>query len=183
MKKTNKQCSFCGKNFDFNSYPSSEKSGHKGRFCSQKCHIDSMKSKAFRFLCCICDTEVFTQPAQIKYRSRKTCSRACRSVLLRKRAEDRRVALGYTKHQLDRLARYSPEAERWRKAVFKRDDFTCQVCGLRGAYLEADHILPWAYFSDLRFELTNGRTLCRPCHDKTKISAKKMKEIYGNKNN
>jgi len=91
--------------------------------------------------------------------------------------------LGYTKHQLDRLARYSPEAERWRKAVFKRDDFTCQVCGLRGAYLEADHILPWAYFSDLRFELTNGRTLCRPCHDKTKISAKKMKEIYGNKNN
>ena len=52
------------------------------------------------------------------------------------------------------------------------------MCLVRGNYLEADHIKPWAYFPDLRFELDNGRTLCRPCHDTTKISAKAMREKY-----
>ena len=66
----------------------------------------------------------------------------------------------------------------WRKAVFERDNYTCQICRVRGKYLEADHIKPFAYFPELRFELTNGRTLCRKCHDKTKISAKKMQEIW-----
>jgi 5-methylcytosine-specific restriction endonuclease McrA len=57
--------------------------------------------------------------------------------------------------------------EDWRKAVFSRDDFTCQICGIKGGYLEADHIKPFSTHHDLRFELSNGRTLCRPCHMKT----------------
>jgi 5-methylcytosine-specific restriction endonuclease McrA len=83
-----------------------------------------------------------------------------------------------TKHQIDRCLRYSKEADDWRTSVFKRDDYTCQLCGIRGTYLEADHIKPWAYFPELRFELSNGRTLCKTCHNKTKMSAKKMKEIW-----
>ena len=79
---------------------------------------------------------------------------------------------------LNRLARRSVDAKEWREAVFQRDDFTCQMCGIRGTYLEADHIKPWAFFPDLRFELSNGRTLCRPCHDKTKMSARTMRKIY-----
>jgi len=86
---------------------------------------------------------------------------------------------GYTKHQIDRLQRYSPEAKKWREDVFRRDDYTCQMCQVRGTYLEADHIKPWAYFEELRFDPSNGRTLCRPCHDTTKTSAKAMREKYG----
>lgn len=42
-----------------------------------------------------------------------------------------------------------------------------------------DHIKPFAYYPDLRFELSNGRTLCIDCHKKTdtyfyKISKQKM---------
>jgi 5-methylcytosine-specific restriction endonuclease McrA len=155
-------------------------SKYKTTFCSKKHHLEWMKKEAFHFPCGVCGEAVYTQPAQLKYRARSTCSTACRSVLARRRAEKRRQEFGYTKHQLDRLARYSPEAEKWRKAVFERDDYTCQECGVRGTYLEADHIKPFGFFPELRYELSNGRTLCRPCHDKTKISAKAMRALYLN---
>jgi 5-methylcytosine-specific restriction endonuclease McrA len=68
--------------------------------------------------------------------------------------------------ELERIRR-SAEYRAWRAAVFERDDFTCQDCGKRGGYLEADHIKTFAHHPDLRFELSNGRTLCQPCHRKT----------------
>lgn len=52
----------------------------------------------------------------------------------------------------------------WRQAVFARDDWTCVFCGERGGKLHADHIKPYAVYSALRYELSNGRTLCAPCH-------------------
>lgn len=55
----------------------------------------------------------------------------------------------------------------WRKAVFERDDYTCQFCGKRGGDVQADHIKTWAEHPELRYELDNGRTLCVPCHRKT----------------
>lgn len=55
----------------------------------------------------------------------------------------------------------------WRTSVFERDDYTCQACGKRGGWLDADHILPWSTHEDLRYEVSNGRTLCRPCHIET----------------
>lgn len=33
--------------------------------------------------------------------------------------------------------------------------------------LHADNIKPFALYPELRFEVTNGRTLCIPCHKKT----------------
>lgn len=63
--------------------------------------------------------------------------------------------------------RSSIELKEWRRSVFSRDKFTCQTCGYKGKGLEADHIKPWAYFPELRFIVSNGRTLCKPCHQKT----------------
>jgi 5-methylcytosine-specific restriction endonuclease McrA len=63
--------------------------------------------------------------------------------------------------------RKSPEYKAWRKAIFERDNYTCQICDERGGHLNADHIKPFAYFPELRFELSNGRTLCLSCHRKT----------------
>lgn len=59
--------------------------------------------------------------------------------------------------------------ERWRRSVFERDNYTCQLCFKRGGELNADHIKPWALFPKLRFKLKNGRTLCVKCHRKTFI--------------
>lgn len=147
---------------------------YKRVICSKACY----KALSFSFPCFVCQARVYTQPAQLKLRARSTCSAVCRRALARLRANERREREGYTKHQLDRLARYSVEATEWRKAVFERDNYTCWICGMRGSYLEADHIKPFAYFPELRFELSNGRTLCRPCHETTKISWQAMRQIY-----
>lgn len=63
--------------------------------------------------------------------------------------------------------RHSVEYRDWRIAVFERDNYTCQECGDRGVTLHADHIKPFAYYPELRLVISNGRTLCRPCHSKT----------------
>ena len=69
----------------------------------------------------------------------------------------------------------------WRKEVFTRDDFTCQICGVRGVEIHADHIEAFSVImkkhnidsfqaalicADL-WNVSNGRTLCVPCHKKT----------------
>lgn len=75
------------------------------------------------------------------------------------------------------LERDSTKYDSWRKAVFKRDNFTCQLCSTRGGILNADHIKPWALYPELRFDLDNGRTLCLPCHLKEPSSYLRGKEF------
>lgn len=63
--------------------------------------------------------------------------------------------------------RKSVEYKAWRTAVFTRDRFTCVHCGATNTRLHADHVKSFARFPALRFEASNGRTLCVPCHKKT----------------
>jgi len=65
----------------------------------------------------------------------------------------------------NRKIRTSIEYKNWRISVFERDDYTCQVCKIRGGTLNADHIKPFCLYPDLRLSLENGRTLCKDCHD------------------
>lgn len=62
---------------------------------------------------------------------------------------------------------WSKEYLLWRKSVFERDEYTCQVCRKVGIYLTAHHIKSWAYYPKLRFKLSNGITLCEACHSLT----------------
>lgn len=57
-----------------------------------------------------------------------------------------------------------PEYKEWRTAVFKRDGFECQCCRQIGNKLNAHHIKPFASHPSLRFEISNGITLCESCH-------------------
>ena len=66
----------------------------------------------------------------------------------------------------NQILRNSGKYHQWRKAVFERDSYTCQLCGKKGKRLNAHHIKPWAYYPDLRFEIANGITFCEACHKK-----------------
>ncbi len=62
---------------------------------------------------------------------------------------------------------HSLEYRQWRMKVFKRDNFTCQICEKVGVYLTAHHIKSFAKFPELRFDIDNGITLCDSCHKLT----------------
>lgn len=75
------------------------------------------------------------------------------------------------------LIRSSFEYKEWRNQVFRRDGWTCVLCGYRSkgkingrSDIEADHIELFAFNIELRFAVSNGRTLCRPCHKKETLS-------------
>ena len=54
-------------------------------------------------------------------------------------------------------------------------------CGLSGGVIQADHIKPYSLYPELRLEIDNGRTLCKPCHIKTDTYGRKCsieKYIY-----
>lgn len=74
--------------------------------------------------------------------------------------------------------RHSREYKSWRSEVFKRDNYTCQMCGKKGRNLQADHIKPFATYRQMRFVLSNGRTLCLGCHHKTDSFGGVVKNKY-----
>lgn len=61
--------------------------------------------------------------------------------------------------------RLSEEYSNWRKKVLKRDGKKCKFPGCkRRSRLEVHHIIPWSVSVYLRFEVSNGITLCHKCH-------------------
>ena len=84
--------------------------------------------------------------------------------------------------------RNSFKYKQWRNNVFIRDNYTCQICGIKNDYLEAHHIkvfskmleeykiktLEEALECEELWNINNGLTLCLKCH---KIIHKYMKEI------
>ena len=63
----------------------------------------------------------------------------------------------------------------WRSLVFERDNYTCQKCGdSKGGNLQAHHLRSFSRFPQLRFEISNGFTFCKLCHDK-------FHSLYGTK--
>ena len=60
--------------------------------------------------------------------------------------------------------RRSKDEQAWRKAVLKRDARTCQACFFPSKKLCAHHIESYAKNIESRNDLTNGVTLCEPCH-------------------
>lgn len=55
------------------------------------------------------------------------------------------------------------QAKMWVKLVKERDGHKCVECG-DIEKLHAHHIKPWKHYPELRYDLTNGATLCETCH-------------------
>lgn len=69
------------------------------------------------------------------------------------------------------MKRNSPENDSFRKEVLKRDKHRCQMPGCKKrTRLEIHHIFRWSDSPTLRYDVSNGITLCHFHH----------KEITGN---
>ena len=85
--------------------------------------------------------------------------------------------------------RTSKEYKNWRKKVFDRDNYTCQICDQKGGTLNAHHIIPFSKNKKLRTDLSNGLTMCKKCHNsfhrkygKINISQREL-ELFKRKGN
>ena len=72
--------------------------------------------------------------------------------------------------------RKSREYVLWREGVFAHDNYTDQKTGIRGGKLHPHHVLNFAQYPELRFDVNNGITLSENSH----IAFHKK---YGRKNN
>ncbi|MCF7843862.1 HNH endonuclease [Candidatus Gracilibacteria bacterium] len=149
-----KVCLFCEKDFVTNCFMP------KKKFCSKSC---SSKSHPEINLANLEKRDKEKQKAVMR---RRTGEKHHAWI------KDRTIAL--ENHRIRGLIK----VKEWRTAIFHRDDFTCQECGIRGGYLEAHHIKPWRNFKALRHDINNGITLCRPCHIKTMQKEELFEERY-----
>ena len=155
-------CEFCGKRFNKPPFYIQRTSRH---FCSKYCWDVMQVIETFlsgeRVVknCVMCGYE-FSIAASNDARF-STCSDFCYRA--HKAKENNGNWRGGVTNERQ-AAMESREYTIWRREVFVRDDGTCQMCGTNEGRLEADHIKPWAYFPDLRYDVKNGRVLCVVCH-------------------
>lgn len=141
-------------------------------YCSYKCRdvMRSQRAAEWRashpnMECSVCGRRFYSN----KGRKVETCSRACDSVHRSRTHKGERSHFwkgGKTTEA--QLIRCSAEYRQWREAVLKRDDYACQRCGVKpmdSGVLHAHHIKPFARYVALRFEVSNGLTLCHDCHE------------------
>lgn len=151
-------CNSCNKMFHFS--PSKLKQG-RAKYCSQNCWMSSVERKELMSRvhkgkkCPFSNPPHFSGIEHWNWQGGKT-------------PEGKRV-------------RNSEAYKSWRKTILKRDNYSCQECGIRGGKLHADHIKSFAFFPELRLSLNNGRTLCVPCHKNTNNYLKGRAKIYVSK--
>jgi len=71
----------------------------------------------------------------------------------------------------EKIIRGSIEYKIWQLLVYRKNKGICQICGIRcnNKNIVAHHIKSFKDFTELRFDINNGQTLCRSCHAKLHI--------------
>lgn len=150
-------CYICGKEFDRK--PALIKRA-KHPVCSRECQSVLKQRDWVEINCCICGKPMMRRVSRLKTRTYNVCSKDCKAVLTHRLCYDESIPDEV--RQTDR--NYFPENRAFVKAVMKRDDYTCKICGKRGGNLAAHHINGFNWDTENRFNPENGITLCETCH-------------------
>lgn len=109
---------------------------------------------------CKCGTPIF----QIYHNVSK--NRFCQKCGLEKITGKNHVMYNPNLSDEDRIqTRSIKEMDLWRKLVYKKFDRVCQKCNKK-CKVHAHHIFNWSKYTNLRFIVENGITLCNSCHRK-----------------
>jgi 5-methylcytosine-specific restriction endonuclease McrA len=120
-----------------------------------------------RKVCMVCNKEFLVHPFREK--SAIYCSKRCVAKGSKNGFKKGHKPYIFIKENCkeERNKNGNSESKKWRTFIFLRDNFTCQICEQVGGRLEAHHIKSWSKYPSMRYELTNGVTLCKECHKKT----------------
>ena len=157
----------------------------KNSFCSLEC-FRSHKSNVHNttVVCKWCGKGFTKKMSQISKSGKNFCSQTCMGNWQSKYVVGE-SAYNYKdgRSSINLRIRSSVKFIKWRNAIYKRDTFTCQVCGdSRGGNLNAHHIkqlsdiisdnnikeLIQAFRCKEIWDISNGITLCKTCHNKQK---------------
>lgn len=130
-----------------------------GKYCSRDCYFASRvwPDSRVSIRCKWCGRELLVYSSQGVVHCSTECMAAAYS-------QDRRDENNFNwKGGSPKGTRQSLEYVTWRKAVYARDNWTCQDCGAMGK-MNAHHLFGFTEFENIRFEVWNGVTLCSPCH-------------------
>ena len=141
------------------------------RFCSAKCHSAYKAMDRIGKICTNCGKKIYINKSVEKWaiiRSNNKnffCSRLC--------GEKYKVKENSPHWKPDRsklrksyLDRFDGNIIKWREDVYRRDNYTCALCNIRGTKLNAHHIKRVVDNPENVFDLDNGITLCVNCHRK-----------------
>ncbi len=158
--KTSK-CLFCGKEFRHYKYLNR-------RFCSIACKNRAPRDGIIISKCQFCGKD-YSHKKSVK---RLYCSKHCKD--LSSSGENHWNWKGGITRENHR--RETKQYKEWRLDVYRRNHFACQDCGKHctRADMVAHHLRSWDAYLKLRYEVSNGITLCRVCH---KIRHQKMKML------
>ena len=179
--KSTFECLQCGKEFiDYNRIT------QKRKFCSTECGYENKRRRTM-INCEYCDKRVEVHTYDIERGKGRFCSKKCASLAdadnvskrfkgkpksyesRKKRSESQLGEKGHNwqggKKSESMFIRNSFDMNEWRKLVFERDDYICQFCGVRGGKLNAHHILSFKDYPEYRFNVDNGITHCKECHN------------------
>ena len=127
-----------------------------------ECNGILRKSKTKKHLCLGCGKEI------------SYYSKGCNKCSAPKGEKNYRWIIDRTK-LVKRQERNDSAYYDWRKRVWLRDNFKCKInnCDCSGK-INAHHILGWAEYPELRYEINNGITLCQAHHPKKRAEEKRL---------
>lgn len=169
--KIEKVCLTCGKRFKV--WPYSLRNNH-GKYCSSKCSaLGIWKNPTEKMILQLKLTQKKARQSRIgSFHTNLTKQKISKNRTGKAKGKDNpRWRGGIT--SLRQVIYHSPEYKFWHDTVFKKDNYTCTKCGKRSGqgkrvYLEAHHIKEFAKYPKLVFDIRNGTTLCKDCHNLTK---------------
>lgn len=187
-------CECCGKEF-INKKSRIEKNKHN--FCSRECANKGVSlfqsgenhpnykgcNEIITTECDICKKEITMTRFNFDKHKYHYCSRECQYIGFSLYYSGENNPLwDFDKTDEEREERRNIEGySQWIKQVYKKDNYTCQCCGVRNGNgkaikLNAHHKEGYNWCTERRLDITNGVTLCEDCH-------KEFHHIYGYGNN
>ena len=128
----------------------------------------------YNYICIVC-SNAFTSTQK----SRKFCSIKCSSTQNAgsnnwRWVEDRTKIIGRHNRNF-----HDSEMKQWRINVYKRDNYKCKISNEEcSGRIEAHHILTWKDHPELRYEITNGITLCHFHHPRKRKDEIEFAPLY-----